>query len=541
MLKSLLKKQLLELNQFYFQDRKKGKRRSKGGTAGMILLFLVIFIFIAVAFYGISSGLGSVLITPGFMSGNATEWLYFALMGLLALALGTFGSVFNTYSGLYRAKDNELLLSLPIPPAMLLFVRMTGVYLMSLLYVAIAWVPCVIRYWVVKIPTAPQIVASVLLTFFITLLVTVLTCILGWVVALCAGKTKGKNFLTVIISLAFFAVYYYVCFRASALLQALVNNAQQIGEVIRGWIFPIYKLGQAAAGNMVAFLIFAGITVGLFFLCYYVMSRTYIRMITTNKGSKKTEYKREQTVKATDCASALLRKERMRFTGSSVYMLNCGLGLVILIVLAVLALIKADVVRAYLDAFASIIPLFGACIPIMASIAVCILISMSSISGPSISLEGKNLWILQSLPVSGWDILKAKEKFHVILNIIPALVAVICFSVVVGTDFSIMILGIALVWVYTWFTADLGLILNLKFPNLTWTQETVAVKQSISVLIVLFGGWGISVLMLLGGMLFAYLGNPTLWLVICVVVIALLYRLMHRWLQTKGAVKLESL
>ena len=43
------------------------------------------------------------------------DWLYFTLMGLVAIFLGAFGSVFNTYSSLYLAKDNDLLLSLPIP------------------------------------------------------------------------------------------------------------------------------------------------------------------------------------------------------------------------------------------------------------------------------------------------------------------------------------------------------------------------------------------------------------------------------------------
>ena len=34
---------------------------------------------------------------------------------MIALALGIFGSVFNTFASLYQAKDNDLLLSLPIP------------------------------------------------------------------------------------------------------------------------------------------------------------------------------------------------------------------------------------------------------------------------------------------------------------------------------------------------------------------------------------------------------------------------------------------
>ena len=61
-------------------------------------------------------------------------WLYFALMGLLAMFLGAFGSVFNTYAGLYLAKDNDLLLSMPIPVRYIMASRLLGVYLMGLMY-----------------------------------------------------------------------------------------------------------------------------------------------------------------------------------------------------------------------------------------------------------------------------------------------------------------------------------------------------------------------------------------------------------------------
>lgn len=43
------------------------------------------------------------------------SWFYFAIMGLMAILLGAFGSVFTTYSSLYLPKDNDQLLSLPIP------------------------------------------------------------------------------------------------------------------------------------------------------------------------------------------------------------------------------------------------------------------------------------------------------------------------------------------------------------------------------------------------------------------------------------------
>ena len=75
-------------------------------------------------------------------------WLYFAIMGLMAILLGAFGSVFNTYSGLYLAKDNDLLLSMPIP------VRYPhgrpGCWVctcMGLMYSGVVMLPAIIVYW----------------------------------------------------------------------------------------------------------------------------------------------------------------------------------------------------------------------------------------------------------------------------------------------------------------------------------------------------------------------------------------------------------
>ena len=91
-------------------------------------------------------------------------WLYYLLMGLIAVFLGTFGSVFSTYSSLYLSKDNDLLLSLPIPVRTLMASRLLTVYLMGLMYSAVVILPAVIVYWV-TVSTAPMaLLGGVLLT-----------------------------------------------------------------------------------------------------------------------------------------------------------------------------------------------------------------------------------------------------------------------------------------------------------------------------------------------------------------------------------------
>jgi ABC-2 type transport system permease protein len=58
-------------------------------------------------------------------------WFYFSLLSGLAAFLGIFGSVFNTNAGLYLAKDNDLLLSMPIPVNDIIIARLASVYLMG--------------------------------------------------------------------------------------------------------------------------------------------------------------------------------------------------------------------------------------------------------------------------------------------------------------------------------------------------------------------------------------------------------------------------
>lgn len=74
------------------------------------------------------------------------DWLYFCLMGLLSILLGALGSVFSTYSGLYLAKDNDLLLSMPIPVRLIMLCRLLSVYLMGMMYVAVVLIPATVVY-----------------------------------------------------------------------------------------------------------------------------------------------------------------------------------------------------------------------------------------------------------------------------------------------------------------------------------------------------------------------------------------------------------
>ena len=135
MTKALFKKQMMEVFSWVYRNKKSGKNRSRQGLAAYILLYLFIFAFLGSVFYKVAD----MLCAP--LAGAGLGWLYFALMGLIAVALGVFGSVFSTYSSLYMAKDNDFLLSMPIPAPKILLIRLAGVFAMGLLYELIVMIP----------------------------------------------------------------------------------------------------------------------------------------------------------------------------------------------------------------------------------------------------------------------------------------------------------------------------------------------------------------------------------------------------------------
>lgn len=109
MTRILVRKQLAEIFRTYFYDAKKNKARSKGA----VIAYFILFAFIMVGLLGGMFTFVSILLRGTIASGYG--WFYYLMLALVAICLGAFGSVFNTFSGLYLSRDNDLLLSMPIP------------------------------------------------------------------------------------------------------------------------------------------------------------------------------------------------------------------------------------------------------------------------------------------------------------------------------------------------------------------------------------------------------------------------------------------
>lgn len=526
MLRVLVRKQMLELNQSFFYNRKKGTVRSTGGKIVSIGLYAALMVGVLGGLFAFFS-----LSVCGAMVSVGADWLYFAVFGMMAVALGVFGSVFNTYSGLYKAKDNDLLFSMPIPVKDILAARLIGVYLMGLMYSAVIIVPAIIVYWATGSFSFASLIGGILLVLVISIIDLVLSCILGWVIAKINSKLKHKSIITVIVSLVFFGAYYVVCFKANELLQGLAVNALEIGEKLKGSAYPIYLFGKIGEGDILAMASWTVISVILLAVTFYVLGRTFLKLATSTGAVAKHEYKQKR-VSRKSVSSALFGKELARFTGSPNYMLNCALGTIMMPIVAVVILIKAG---DFLPEFAAAFADREASIPIIFGAIACMATAMNDITAPSVSLEGKNLWILQSLPINPWQALKAKLNLHLALTIVPTAIMTICAAIVIDTDIVGKLFVILYPLLFVFMEACFGLVINLKRPNLTWTNEIIPIKQSMGVMLSIFGGWAYAIIPAAVYFLVGYKMNASLFLGLVTAVTVIICVLLHRWLRTQGA------
>lgn len=530
MLWCLLKKQFTELFKGYFVNKKTGKLRSKKGIFGFFILFAFIMLSVAAMFFGVADMLCATLVKANL------SWLYFAIMGLLATALGTFGSVFNTYAGIYHAKDNELLLSMPIKPSTILLSRIIGVYSLGLLYESAVFIPAMICYLIKGKPSVLSVIFLFLLLFILCFFITSLTCFLGWIVALISGKLRQKNIIVVIISVVFLGLYYAASLKLNSFLTMLVSNAEKIGNSIKSAVFPAYAFGLASTGKVLYMLFFTVFSLACFGVTYYIMSKSFTKIVTASDKSKKKTLKNGKTV-LRNVGSALLFKELKRFLASPTYMLNGGLGIVIMPVLGIAALIKSDLITGVFKSYPEIAEL----IPVIAVSSVCLVSSIGSISACSVSLEGKNIWVTQSLPIKPYKILQSKIKLHFLLISVPAAVLTVLLCIALNEDFVTTILSVITVLAYLLVYAQTGLALDLKMPNLTWTNEVVPIKQGMPVMFSLFGGWFVSVI--ISGMYYPLKQfiSAQGYIAVCFAILMLTAFLLDKHFRGKGAEKFINL
>ena len=480
MVKLLLKNRIASLLASLAGRGKSGssKKRSAASYVVMAVLYAVLILCFAFLSTTMAISLGAALIPL-----NAS-WLYFAIFMLASVSFLFIFSIFETKAELFECKDNDLILSMPIKPKDIVLSRISMVLIYNYLEQAVIMLPAIIVYLVFSHDLIGAIGAS-LISLFLPLFSTALASGVGYAVAWITKKIKNNSFIILFISLAFLLAYF---FGYGKLMEGMEHVLEAEGEsllVSRENAPILYLIGSSAHFAPLGFLFVIATSVASALVAYLIITKNYIKIISGSKNGNKIAYKRDKSVQKSALYSLTL-KEMRRFISSATYMLNGAIGYVFLLIAGIAALIKRNDILTAISALVADTPLSADDFlsPLLTCVIILIL-SMSMISASALSLEGKNLWIPKTLPISDKEVLLSKALPQIIISLPPTLICSVLFIIAAGTPIKY--------WAFVILTPILanvsfsffGLIINILCPKFNYENEAQVVKQSLSVFLVM--------------------------------------------------------
>ena len=162
---------------------------------------------------------------------------------------------------------------------------------------------------------------------------------------------------------------------------------------------------------------------------------------------------------------------------------------------------------------------------------------LSCTTNSSISLEGKNLWILKSLPINIKDIFISKVMVNLTILLPTLLVSSIILTYIAKLSIIQFIALLFTPVMYAFFISGFGLLINLFFPDFNWTNEVKVIKQSIAVLASL----AVGMLVAMGPLFIKTDMNKTLYSFLIGVIVFILTLILYYILFNKGKRIFKSL
>ncbi len=437
-----------------------------------------------------------------YASGMAIMLKQFGMLDLILIASVTMSVLFAFFTSVYKAQgvlfggaDFENLMSLPIKPSVILTSKMLELLLLNYLFTALILIPTSIVYFRNVSVSPIFFIFMVVAILFIPLIPIVAASIFAFGLSYISSKTRYKNAILIILSMVLLIGFMVASFQMNDIMNYVMANSSSIADAVNKMYPPAFyyadalsnlnigSLGMLIIWSLVPFIIFVAIFARSFKSINLRLGETY----------KKSNYKMT-SLKTSSQSGAMLKKELKRYFSSTIYVMNTSVGMILVIMAAVASLFVGGEGLVQIMAGSSdvdvsmMMPAMMDLLQFIPLIIICFGVGICCTTGSSISLEGKNLWILKSSPIRAIDIFKGKIGVNLVISIPSIILCTVLFWV--GLDLTL----INVVWTLVIPTllavlvAVSGIIINLYFPKLDWKNETQVVKQSLSSMMSMFMG-----------------------------------------------------
>lgn len=519
------------INEFGINKLKSSDSKEKKKLMGTLALVLIGVIAIAYYLFTMCFFVSDFLIQV-----NSME-LLLAIGFICGVLFTLFTSLYKASSYLFEAKDYDMLISLPIKESTILGSKIAMMifsnYIMSLPFIII---PGIVYF--IKVDTAMTYFPYLIVGYLAVPLIPIaISSIISFFIGNISSRLKHKNIVMILGSLILLIGYMAVVMQMESILNNIIANSTSIMNAINRIYPPAYYFVDAIKNNSISSLaIYLVISVIPFVIFVSLFARSYKKINSRMNERYKVKNFKLEKFDTSSPIKALERKEISRYFSSYIYVLNTSFGIILLLIGTLGILIFGmDKINVLLELNIDISMLKPQLILVMMFI-----LATTCTTYCSISFEGKNLWILKSLPIEELDIFKAKISLNLLLNL-P--ISVICFLFIglsLKFDIQFIIIMVCTIIAVSILVSVAGLLINLYFPNFDWKNEVAVVKRSIGIIIVLFGTM---IYVGLFALIYYYLNMPNIniFLLIFAVITMIIDVLLWNSIKTKGVKLFKSL
>ena len=457
---------LLKNNFNMFIGSLQGKKKRKSFTVSVLLLVLGIVAIIGLysfqayaMFDGLNKiGLSKVCVFHGIL----TSLSVVVIIGLMRVAWKT------------KTEDSDLLLSLPIKKSSIIIAKTVNKYLFDLFFAFVLFMPYSVLYLIYNGFNISVLLCSISVVLFLPLLSIGISYIFNFIITRIFCKFKSEKLLKSIFSvLLYIVVIGLMLIKTYTYGTADPNNLE---AYFADRFFSNTILKFVLEQNLFSTIFFFGLTIIPFVVGMILYSLNFGKTF-----SKYTNYsKKLKFLSPKSTLTQLYKKELSTYVTTPAWFVNTIIGPVMMLAFTILFLTSnPSKVLSSLGISANSPELIYSVLILI----FCGLISTTQISCCSVSLEGKQLWILKSCPINEKKLLLSKSllQFSVIEPFI--LVCSTVLSIILKLNFFGVVMLIVIPTLLALISSFAGVLINIYHPKLDFDDETKVVKQSLSVLL----------------------------------------------------------
>ncbi len=421
------------------------------------VLFIVMIVYMA-----INIGSFSVTTTINLMHAELVEYVYASLLSLTSIVLITL-LLFTLNALLFEGNDYEMLQSLPVSQRDIIASKLLIVYIFSFCFACVMMLPGMVVH-VLSTHAYIQFVFGIVSLVFVPVMPIGIAIIFGVGILYVASFAKHTTVLKILLSvLLFIGLMIGIYLLQSVDGLSTVMGLQMLRIYPPSLIFLKSNILYACMSFVVSMLIF------------YMLTWKY--EVLHKLSTKHRVIYHDATFKHHSVFHALYQKELKRFFGSYLAVINQGFGVIMLVTGSVLLVLVPPTILFSMLKVSQIPVNVVDYIPLV----IAGMLAFTFPSASSLSLEGKNLWIIQTAPIKMKDIIFSKISVTLSLHLIGYVCAIIAvflrFSLSVEQMITVLLIPLA----YSIFTAILGFALDYRFANYSWDNEVVPIKQNLQV------------------------------------------------------------